>query len=124
MLGILESFLADRKQRVTLDGKYSDWVDVGAGVPQGSLLGPILFLIYINDIVDTVQSEIKIFADDTFIYRILCPNSTVLLNNDLNNISKWAWQWKLIFNPDLTKQAVEVLFSRKQTPCITTPPDI
>ena len=71
MIGIIESFLSDRKQRVTIDGKVSEWVDVQAGVPQGSLLGPLLFLVFINDLVEVVESDIRIFADDTFIFRII-----------------------------------------------------
>ena len=78
-----ERFPGDRKQRVTIDGKFSDWVDINAGVPQGSLLGPILFLGYINDIVDVVGSKIKIFADDTFIYRTVDQFCTTILNKDL-----------------------------------------
>ena len=76
MIGIIQSFLSDRKQRVTIDGKYSEWTNIDAGVPQGSLLGPILFLVFINDIVDVVESDIRIFADDTFIYRIMDLFST------------------------------------------------
>ena len=75
ILDILCSFLADRKQKVTLDGENSDWEDVRAGVPQGSILGPILFLIYINDLVYAVSSDIRIFADDTYIFRIIDPAS-------------------------------------------------
>ena len=116
MIGIIHSFLSDRMQRVTIDGKYSEWTNIDAGVPQGSLLGPILFLVFINDIVDVVESDIRIFADDTFIYRIMDQFSTEILNRDLEKISQWAWQWKLVFNPDITKQAVEVIFSNKTIP--------
>ena len=76
MIGILSSFLAYRKQRIALDGKFSEWVDIQAGLPQGSLLGPILFLVFINDIVNVVESDIRIFAGDTFIYRIIKQFST------------------------------------------------
>ena len=71
MIGIIESFLSDRKQRVTIDGKFSEWVDVQAGVPQGSLLGPLLFLVFINDLVEVVESDIRIFADDTSFFELL-----------------------------------------------------
>ena len=70
MIQIVKSFLCDRKQRVTIDGKNSDWACVQAGVPQGSLLGPLLFLVYINNLVEVVDSEIRIFADDTFIFTV------------------------------------------------------
>ena len=112
MINIITSFLANRKQRVTMDGVCSEWADVQAGVPQGSILGPILFLVYINDLFEVVTSDIRIFADDTFIFRIVDPISTEVLNNDLRNITIWAHQWKMLFNPDMTKQAVEVVFSK------------
>ena len=76
MINIITSFLSERKQRATIDGKFSEWVDIEAGVPQGSLLGPLLFLIYINDIVEVVNCDIKIFDDDTFIFHILDRFST------------------------------------------------
>ena len=114
MISIIESFLSDRKQRVTIDGKFSEWAVVQAGVPQGSLLGPIIFLVFINDLVEVVESNINIFADDTFIFRIVDQFSTEILNRDLERISRWSWQWKLSFNPDLTKQAVEIVFSNKK----------
>ena len=76
----------------------------------------LLFLIYINDIVEVVNSEIRIFADDTFIFTVVNEHCTETLNKDLESINKWAWQWKMVFNPDITKQAVEIQFSRKRTP--------
>ena len=115
MLDILCSFLEDRQQRVTLDGENSDWVDIEAGVPQGSILGPILFLIYINDLIEVVSSDIRIFADDTFIFRIVDATSSEELIKDLEAITRWSVQWKLEFNPSLSKQAIEVLFSNKRT---------
>ena len=73
-------------------------------------------MVYINDLCEVVDSEIRIFADDTFIFDIN-PDSTGLgpsnLQQDLGKITDWAHQWKMSFNPDLTKQAVEVLFSNK-----------
>ena len=116
MLNILSSFLAEREQRVIIDGKFSSWANIEAGVPQGSILGPILFLVYINDLIDEVDSEIKIFADDTFIFRIVDQNCTEKLNQDLDKITAWAHSWKMSFNPSITKQAVEVCFSNKPTP--------
>ena len=92
MIDIITSFLADRQQRVTIDGKVSEWVNIQAGVPQGSLLGPLLFLVYINDIVEVVDSNIRIFADDTMIFRIIDALSTLKLNEDLENIRIWAWK--------------------------------
>ncbi len=117
MFQILESFLTNRKQRVIINGLTSEWVNVEAGVPQGSVLGPLLFLIYINDLSESIKSEVRMFADDTFIFHVETNNrqSTVDdLDQDLRNISQWANQWKMSFNPDITKQAVEVIFSRKK----------
>ena len=121
MLAILESFLVDRQQRVTLDSECSDWAGIEAGVPQGSILGPILFLIYINDLFEVVSSDIRIFADDTFIFRIIDQSSALELSRDLDRITDWAHAWKMLFNPDLSKQAVEVVFSKKRTKSIVLP---
>ena len=82
-INILSSFLAGRQQRVVIDGKTSEWTSIESGVPQGSILGPLLFLVYINDLIDVVESDIRIFADDTFIFRVVDPSSTDALNRDL-----------------------------------------
>ena len=84
---IIHSFLENREQRVAIDGFSSDWGQISAGVPQGSILGPLLFLIYINDITEIVSSDIRLFADDTFIFRIADQQSTQLLNSDSENIT-------------------------------------
>ena len=68
---ILENYLCNRQQRVLLNGQSSDWLNVNAGVPQGSVLGPLLFLIYINDLTDNLVSVSKLFADDTSIFSIV-----------------------------------------------------
>ena len=111
----ITDFLNFRKQRVVLNGQYSSWTSIEAGVPQGSILGPLLFLIYINDLSDDLTTNIKLFADDTSLFSIVhnMNTSTTNLNNDLNKIKNWAIQWKMNFNPDPSKQAQEVIFSRK-----------
>ena len=68
MINILEDFLSDRKQRVVLNGQCSPWADIHAGVPQGSILGPLLFFIYINDLSSDTKSKCKLFADDTSLF--------------------------------------------------------
>ena len=93
LLELLVNFLKDRKQMVVLNGKVSNWADITAGVPQGSILDPLL--IYINDLATRFSSN----ASE--------------MNNDLAKINNWAFQWKMNFNADLSKQAQEVIFSQK-----------
>ena len=116
LLILLDSFLNNRLQRVVLNGKNSEWKEVKAGVPQGSILGPLLFLIYVNDIPDNLQSNVKLFADDVSLFSIVNDpiKSSLQLNNDLVKIQKWSYDWKMSFNPDPNKQATEVLFSKKK----------
>ena len=70
VLNWIKSFLNDRRQRVIINGTTSEWADVVSGVPHGSVLGPSLFLLYINDMPDTVQNLVKIFADDTKLFAV------------------------------------------------------
>ena len=94
----------------------SEWGKIRAGVPQGSVLGPLLFLIYINDLEDGIEANVKFFADDTSLFSIV-KNPVVSaesLQHDLDLITEWAYQWKMSFNPDLTKPAEEILFSHKK----------
>ena len=108
---------------VVLNGQNSDLRKINSRVHQGSVLGPFLFLIYINDLPDEIMSISKIFADDTSLFSkiIGTRNSQNTLNSDLEIIRNWAYQWKMQFNPDLKKQANEVIFSRKLKRC-TYPP--
>ena len=114
LLNLLCNFLNERKQQVVLNRQFSTWKSVNAGVPQGSILSPLLFLIYINDLTEGLSSNAKLFADDTFFFSVIhdIQTSANNLNKDLERISKWATQWKTNFNPDATKQAQEVI-SRK-----------
>ena len=115
LLNTLTNFLHNRTQRVMLDGQYSSWPNIKNGVPQGSLPGPLLFLIYINDLSENLASNPKLFADDTSLFSVVknVDASNIDLNNDLKKIGEWAFQWKMSFNPDPTKQAQELIFSRK-----------
>ena len=112
-----QNYLTNRKQRVVLNGSFSDYSIVESGVPQGSVLGPLLFLIYINDVERNIKSNIKFFADDTMLFSIVYDPSISAndLNHDLNIILQWAYQWKMEFNPDPSKQATEALFSCKKS---------
>ena len=113
---LLENYLSGRLQRVILNGQTSSWRPILAGVPQGSILGPLLFLIYINDLPNKLKSNAKLFADDTSLFTIVKDEneSANVLNNDLSLISEWAFNWKMLFNPDPTKPAQEVFFPRKK----------
>ena len=117
VLMFFQNYLYNRKQRVVLNGSYSGFSAVASGVPQGYVLGPLLFLIYINDLERNIKSNIKFFADDTMLFSIVKDPTIAAsdLNHDLNIIYQWAHQWKMEFNLDPTKQATEVLFSCKKS---------
>ena len=108
-------FLSFRKQRVVLNGQVSNWTSIEAGVSQGSILGPLLFLIYINDLSDDLSTNAMLFADETSLFSVVrdINTSATHLNNDLRKISNWAFQSKMGFNSDHRKQAQEVIFSHK-----------
>ena len=108
--------MTNRKQRVVLNGQCPSWVDIRGGVAQGSILGPLLFLIYVNDLPDGLKSECKLFADDTSLFSVVHDISTSAsdINNDLTLINNWAFECKMSFNPDPSKQAQEIIFVRKR----------
>ena len=101
MITLIKDFLNCRKQRVVLNGQHLSWPEVKPGVPQGSILGPLLFLIYINDLPNGLNSNVKLFADDTSLFSVVhnIADSANLLNSDLSKINEWAMQWKTSFNP-------------------------
>ena len=115
LLNLSSNVLRNRKRRVILNGQIFSWSDVNTGVPQGSTIGPLLFLIYVNDLASDLSSNGKLFADDTSLVSLV-HNANLTAkewSNDLVNINRWAYQWKISFNPDPRKQAQEVIFSRK-----------
>ena len=99
---ILENYLYDRKQREVLCVQSSNWLNVSAGVPHGSVLGPLLFLIYINNLPENLVSASRLFPDDTSTFSTVreITKSSVDLNQDLSTIKNWVFQWKMAFNPD------------------------
>ena len=100
----ITSFLTDRRQRVLLDGCSSDWVNVTSGVPQGSVLGPLLFIIYINDIGSDLTSCTRLFADDCTVFKETNLHQDCdSLQGDLNGLLKWTQKWQLKLNQSKCK---------------------
>ena len=93
LLKWFESYLSERKQRLIINGQYPEWASIDAGVPQGSVLGPLLFLIYINDVTTVVNHcKIRLFADDTCLFIEVDDrqNTASHIEQDLKNIENWA----------------------------------
>ena len=94
----IANFIKDRKFRVRVNGSYSEWQNVTSGIPQGSVLGPLLFLIYINDLMDC-YNRIYVFADDAKIYQhIHCPEDCKLLQHAMTDLQTWSQKWLLSLN--------------------------
>ena len=89
------SFLSNRKQRVKVEGSMSQWIPVTIGIPQGSVLGPILFVLFINDMPSEIKNTCKLFADDA---KIFCNPLKTLLQHDIDKLSQWSEKWQLSFN--------------------------
>lgn len=100
----IKDWLTNRKQRVVVHGKESGWMPVKSGVPQGSVLGPTLFLIYINDIECGVASSVLKFADDTKIYQSVQTTENIIqLQKDLTSMYDWSLEWQMLLNADKCK---------------------
>ena len=113
LLKWLQSYLTDRQQRVIINGTASPWGKILAGVPQGSVLGPLLFLIFINDITHVIRRcKIRLFADDTCLFvEVDEPaEAALILNDNLSQIQEWAKKWLVTFSPPKTE---ELLISNK-----------
>ena len=110
----VQSFLENRQQRVVINGSYSSWRPVTSGIPQGSVLGPLLFVLYINDLPDSVLSKIFLFADDTKIYRhIQTTQDQDIFQKDIGSLQAWADKWLLKFHPNKCK----IMSFGKKHPC-------
>ena len=121
---VIKDFLNNCHQHVVLNGKSSIWSPITAGVPQDSLLGPLLFLIYINDLVDNISSETKLFADDTSLFTVVYDVDIAAdqLNKDLKVISNWVHQWKMQFKISTrTNRQFKLSFPRKKKQLLIHP---
>ena len=100
VLAWVSEFLQGRTQQVVVDGAVSGMSDVHSGVPQGTVVGPLLFLLYINDLPDCVKSNVRLFADDCLLYReIVTCEDQAALQEDLLALEKWTLDWGMKFNP-------------------------
>ena len=111
----IEDFLDNRKQAVVINGINSEKILVSSGVPQGSVLGPILFLAYINDLPEQVKSRARLFADDTALYlAISSTTENEVLQTDLESLEQWEKMWDMQFNP--SKCQVHQITKKGKTP--------
>ena len=100
----IDAFLCERRQRVVFNGAKSEWIPVNSGVPQGTVLGPTLFNIFINDITNNINSEIRLFADDCVCYRqIRHKEDHNILGRDIEQLGNWAKRWNMRFEPTKSK---------------------
>jgi hypothetical protein len=113
ILNWIESYLTNRKQQVVINGQISTETTISAGVPQGSVLGPLLFILYINDITEDIDTEIRLYADDTCIYIDYTDSDQAAadLESNLEHITRWAKTWFVTFN---AKKTVDLVFTRKR----------
>ena len=109
--------LSGRSQSVVCGGSVSSEEDVIRGVPQGTVVGPLLFLVYINDMPEVVNSTARLFADDCLLYRsISSPEDAIALQADLTNLEAWEKKWQMDFNPDKC-EVLRVTLKRKPIVC-------
>ena len=113
-LGWINSWLTERSQRVVVDGEASSLVKVTSGVPQGTVLGPLMFLLFINDIHQNFDSNLRLFADDAQSYRSIdTVNDCIILQNDIDKLVSWHKSWEMQFN--VTK-CYTIRITRKKEP--------
>ena len=99
LLNWIKSFLTNRRQRVLLNGSPSDWEAVVSGVPQGTIMGPIFFLLFVNDVPNTLNCNVMLFADDTQLYSTINEEQDCInLQADLDSLVNWSKDWLINFN--------------------------
>jgi len=114
VLNWTRSFLNCRRQKVAVNGEESSWSNVLSGVPQGSVLGPLLFVIYINDLPEQVHTMVRMFADDTKVFADASARGAVQeIQEDIIRLDNWAKEWQLTFNAKKCK----VMYVGKKNPC-------
>ena len=111
LIAWIEDFVSGRTQKVVVDGEESTESPVSSGVPQGSVLGPAMFLFYINDLPDELGSAVRLFADDTIVYNT--TNNHQEPQDDLAKLEQWERLWDMKFHPAKCQQ---ISFSRKREP--------
>ena len=116
----IANFLDQRTQRVVCKGEHSGWAPVLSGVPQGSVIGPILFLVYINDLPEKVHSTVRLFADDTIVYMTMTSErDAASLQQDLDNLAAWEETWQMKFHPQkcsilrVTRSQTQIIYDYK-----------
>jgi len=116
LLAWIKDYLYNRIQRVAVENKCSDWLHVLSGVPQGSILGPLFFLLFINDLPSVASNcQTALFADDSKCFKeITCENDCILLQNDINSMYQWSKTWQMNFNPSKCKV---LSITRQHNPC-------
>ena len=117
LLYLIGIFFENGFQRTVLNGHTSEWLPIKVSVPKGSILGPLFFLICINDLSVDILSTVNLSVDDTSPFSIIYDAKKIAyeLNKDLQKTAEWTYQWKMSFNPVLNRQAQEVISSRKMT---------
>ena len=114
LLSWLSNFLQGRSQRVVIEGCQSDWAPVTSGVPQGSILAPLLFILYVNDIPESLSSPAEMFADDMLIYNYCPPSQTsITAQESLDKVTDWCGSWLLRKNAD---KCESMKFTRARSP--------
>ena len=110
LLNILSDILSNRKRRVVLNGQFFPWEIISTGVPQGSALGPLLFLISVNDLLDRLTSFFKLLPENASLFSVVedISASAKDLNEDLHKINTWQFQWKMNFNPKPKPKPVSI----------------